>query len=365
MLHIVYSGIKRATVEKRRLLIDSLDSVFRPGNVEKSSMEIEFPHLFSEENIHNTFYIDDGTSPVSQASVLLSKVSINGAVLDVASLGSVSTLKEHRHKGLSTRIINEIIRVYTESKIDLLLVSGEIELYTKLNCVKTGRVYTGIAHDLPGCKNYTVKKINSGERIKNSKDYQQIYRKEKFRYLRTEKDFKTLLDSVWFKRIGFRMELFEIKNAGEDLVAYVVAFNKTGNNELIVMEYAGSRRAISSSLGKIAEIMECNTIRLKINGDDIEFLDICSSMEIELKEGNSQGTVRVLNSKSIFQKLEPLIREKSGSEFDIKMGADESWSFTPGDVDKNINGYAELTHFIFDSNGLGLPLMFTDDLNYI
>jgi hypothetical protein len=361
----VYSGVKHGTVEKRRLLIDSLDSVFRPGNVEKSSMELEFPHLFSEENIHNTFYIDDGTTPVSQASVLLSKVNINGAVMDVASLGSVSTLKEHRHKGLSTRIINEIIRVYTESKIDLLLVSGEIELYTKLNCVKTGRVYTGIARDLPGCNGYTVKEINSGERIKNCKNYQQIYRKEKFRFLRTEKDFKTLLDSVWFKRFGFRMELFEIKNAREELVAYVVAFNKTGNKELIVMEYAGSRRAISSSLGKIAEMMECNTIRLKINGDDIEFLDICSSMDIELKEGNSQGTLRVLNSKSIFQKLEPLIREKSGSAFNINKVSEERAPVSSGDMDKNITRYGELTHFIFDYNGLGLPLMFTDDLNYI
>jgi hypothetical protein len=55
--------------------------------------------------IGNTFYVDDGSKHVSQARVLLSRVNINGAMFEVASIGSFSTPFEHSHGDLSTIII--------------------------------------------------------------------------------------------------------------------------------------------------------------------------------------------------------------------------------------------------------------------
>ncbi|MCI2412682.1 GNAT family N-acetyltransferase [Cuniculiplasma divulgatum] len=369
----MYSEVKRGSVENRQLLIDSLDSVFRPGNVQGSSMALEFPHLFSDDNIENTFYIDDGKIPVSQASVLLSKTCINGAILDVASLGSVSTMKDHRHKGLSTKIINRMIEVYRNSEIDLLLVSGEIELYTKLGCVKTGSDYSAVIEkigkneDIEQNGKYFVKLSSPEERIANAVEYHRIHIKEKFRYMRTSKEFSILLNALWFKRNGFRMDLFEIRNENETILAYVVAFKKIGDSKLKIMEYAGSRKAIASCLLDIMAKMECSEIRFRVNEEDFNFIEELSRLNVKLVQENSQGTLKILNSQSIFRKLRPLIIERIGEYFEFREIGNEKWLFISGSLKKEINGYDDLTHFIFDKKegSLGIPLMFTDDLNYI
>lgn len=369
----MYSDVKRGTVETREILIDSLDSVFRPGNVTGSSMGIEFPHLLSVENIQNTFYIDDGKVPVSQASVLLSKVYINGAILDVASLGSVSTLKEHRHKGLSTRIITEMTEFYRDSGIDLLLVSGEIELYTKMDCVKTGSDYLAVIdktvknNDIDQKGDYMVKITSPEERKANADQYHRIHMKEKFRYMRTADEFKTLLNALWFKRKGFQMELLEIRDQNKTLQAYAVVFKKIGEMEAKVMEYAGSRKAIASCLLDILTEIKCDRIRFRINDDDFDLMEQMSRLDVKLVHENVQGTLKVLDSQSIFRKLRPLIIEKLGEDFVFKEINNDTWSFMSGSFDKEIMGYGQLTHFIFDKidGALGLSLMFTDDLNYI
>ena len=363
----MYSEVKRGTMESMHWLMETVNKVFGSENSIDFEMGFESPFLFTEENIKNTFYIDDGSKSVSQASVLLSKVSLNGVVIDVASLGSVCTLKEHRHNGLSTKIINEIIRVFTKSKVDLLLVSGEIELYKKLDCVRTGSIYIGVAHLLKNESDYDVRMSNNEGRIKNSYVYQNIHKSEKLRFLRTEEDFNKLMNSSSFNSEGYIVKLFEIYNWKEEIVAYAVIFKRDGDKRMRIMEYAGSRYAIMHSLGNIMEKMECTDAYFNINTEDLDLMDVCSTMEIRLRKENIPGTVRILDSNSIIQKLTPLINERTGGNFELKQETGNKWNFTSKKLSGKINGYGELTSLIFnhDRNSLGIPLMFTDDLNYI
>jgi predicted acetyltransferase len=359
--------VKRGNMKMKRILIESLDKVFRPNSKnDGSSMYREFPHLFSDKNINNTYYIEKNGFPVSQASILTSIVILNGISLRVASLGSVSTWKEYRHKGYSTEIINKIIDDCVVSGVDLLIVSGEIELYTKLGCIKTGRVLKGIVKAVNDISSYTVEKIESEERVKRANLYHKMYSRESYRYLRTLTEFQNLLDSLWFKRQNFRMDLFEIKNANE-VISYVIAYKKNDDDKVSVIEYAGSRVGFINSLSTICGIMGSKEIIFNVQPEDTTLYDLCKSKGIALKESFTQGTIRILNEKNLFKKLELLFLERFGSKPLLHKIRDNSWDFSLKDFSRRFDGIGDLTSFIFgyDDNDLKIPLMFTDDLNYI
>jgi predicted acetyltransferase len=359
--------VKRGSIRTRQLLIDSLDSVFRPNSkVNGSSMAQEFPHLFSNDNIKNTYYIEKEGKPVSQASVFISTIFLNGISLKVASLGSVSTLKEYRHQGFSTNIIEEIIKQNSKAKIDLLLVSGELELYKKLECVKVGRVIRGSIDTRNKGVNYEIKLINPENRKLRADTYHELYRKEKYRFLRTKSHFRILLDSLWFRRVNYRMEFFEI-NQNNITVAYVVAFKKNEDNTVIIMEYAGSRNALIESIPTINERMDGDKIVFNIHPDDITLIEICKKNKIQMIESFTQGTIRILNEESLFRKLQPIFIEHFGQSYKLEKKDVNAWNLVAKKSMKKIEGTGNLTRLIFgyESNDLKIPLVFTDDLNYI
>ncbi len=358
--------IHRGSPDTRERIIKSLNEVYRPNQSPLDGMNLEFPHLFSKENIHNTYYIEDQGEPVSQASVYDWTCFLNGVGISVTSLGSVSTMKAYRHRGLSTRIIKRIMEDKAREGKSMMLVSGEIELYTKLNCVKTGLVYkTSI-----GAKNnicpFIVTKISAEERIKNASTYQELYSREPYRYLRTVELTKTLLNALWFKRNGHVMELFEIKSH-ESLVAYVVVHSAGQLTTGHVMEYAGSRVALVNSLPLIATEMGWETVTLKIHPEDTELLYLMNKSDQHIESKNAQGTLVVLNPDLLIEQINSIVKERTGYPISIVEKALNEWVIINGERTLSTKGIDELTTLLFgyDNQGFAIPLMFTDDMSYI
>ena len=130
----------------KKELLNNLEKVF--GSSDNSeNMAFGITPLFSEDNISNTYYIEENGEIVSQASLYKFECNLNGSVIKVISLGAVCTLQKYRHKGYATRIIKKIIEDKKREKNHLMIVSGDIELYTKLGCVKTGKVLIGNFND--------------------------------------------------------------------------------------------------------------------------------------------------------------------------------------------------------------------------
>ncbi len=358
--------IKRGRPETRDKLIKILNSVYRTSENPLEGMALEFPHLFSLENIHNTYYIEDEGIPVSQASVYEWTCFLNGVNISVVSLGSVSTLEKYRHRGLSTKIIRRIMEDKRDEGFSLMLVSGEIELYTKLNCVKAGLVYSTTFHTGSAKGLWECNVVSEEERVKHAEKYHTIYSRESYRYLRTENLTATLMNALWFKRKSHRMELFEILNVGE-LVAYVVVYAGISNENGSVMEYAGSRDAVVDCLPSIAQSMGWKSIRVSVNPEDYAMIHIVDKNGLAVNHVKSQGTMVVLNWNNLVDQLNPIVIERTGSPLSVKEGPGERWVITIGNRNISVNGIDGLTSLIFgdEEESLKIPLMFTNDLSYI
>ena len=358
--------VNRGTLETAQMLRKNLDLVFRPKQKPGKGMFAEFPHLLSDDNIRNTYYAEVEGNAVSQASIFKTECYLNGPRLKVASLGSVSTLEDYRHMEYSTAVIKKIIDDLTKEAFPIMLVSGEIDLYKKLDCVKTGHIFKAKIKDDRIKGDLSIQVVDRRTRLQRSADYWQLYSREPFRYIRTKKLMRCLLDSLWFKRRKYVMELLEARYRG-NLQAYLVAYKKVDSNFCTIMEYAGSRNAVMTVAQKANGIFGADTTEICIHPNDITLRSIVETNDIHLKSEESQGTLRILNANALVNQLEPWFIENFGSTATINANPDGSYIFKVRKKEFHAENSGDLTKIIFGGmkKSLNVPLMFTNDLNYI
>lgn len=358
--------INRGTLETASMLRKNLDLVFRPKQKPGEGMFSEFPHLLSDENIKNTYYAEENGKAVSQASIFKTECYLNGPRLKVASLGSVSTLGDYRHMGYSTAVIRKIINDLIKEAFPILLVSGEIDLYKKLDCVKTGQIFKAKIKDDTERTDLNIQTVERRTRLQRSADYWQLYSREPFRYIRPKKLMRVLLDSLWFKREKYVMELLEARYHG-NLQAYMVAFKKVDSNLCTIMEYAGSRNAVMTMAQKVNGILGTDSAEICIHPYDSTLRSIAELNDIHLKRENSQGTVRVLNTSALVDQLQPWFVENFGCTATISANPDGTYILKVKNKEFVAENLGDLTKIIFGGRkgSLHVPLMFTNDLNYI
>ncbi len=359
--------VKRGNPEVLPELVEVVDEVMRKGVPQGYRMGDEFPHLFSIENSGNLYYVEIGGQPVSHAGIKKWKAFIEGKPVSVASLGSVATLPEHRGHGYASSILDRILSDLRRDRISLLLVSGSRNLYSRAGCVETGLVLS------------TEISASEAERLRLKQDLEvnpvsdrsgavewalQLYNSENYRFERDDKLMEILLSSVWFRRMNFRMELFEIVS-NSVRVAYAVAFKKKGEEKVTVMEYAGSRPAVAGSLKQISDLMKADAIEMKIHPSDSELIHIFRKNGIIMRESRTQGTVRVVDPENLVCELEKVL-EKRGIEVNV-IDHGKGIQFARGKNRSLASGPSEITKAFFGTSesSMAIPLMFTDDLNYI
>ena len=357
--------IRRGTISYRDSLISSLNENFRPGAGARNGMYSEFPHLFSNENIRNTYFIYKDGKPVSQASVFPMFISNRSSIIKAAAVGSVSTMKDYGNRGYATSIIKKIIDDLTTRHFSLMFVSGELELYKKQSCVKTGYISD---FTIEYNKNYseTDVKIRDAEyRLNNYMNYFNLYKKERLRHIRTPELMKSLLNSLWFKRSGWNMELFDNNNGKFD--AYAVILKRNNMEQLNVMEYSGNRKSLIRIFHKAMDYFHVNKIKWHVYNDDTDFFQLSTKYHIDKKITYLEGTVRVLNERSLFNNLSPWFLENLGCLPSIKKTENDIFILKINKKTLEIKGYGELTNFLFGGAGysLNIPLPFPDDLSYI
>ena len=358
--------VKRGTLETANVLRKNLDLVFRPRQKPGKGMFAEFPHLLSDDNMNNTYYAEVNGKAVSQASIFKTECYLDGPRLQVASLGSVSTLQDYRHMGYSTAVIRRIIDDLTEEAFPVMLVSGEIDLYKKLDCVKTGQILKARIKDDMEKTALDVQVVDRRTRLQRSADYWQLYSREPFRYIRTKKLMRILLDSLWFKRERYVMELLEARYHG-NLQAYIVAYRKADSKSCTIMEYAGSRNAVMTMAHKANGVFGTDFSEICIHPYDSTLRLLMEMYDIHLKRESSQGTVRILNTEALADQLQPWFMENFGGTAEIIEKTDGSYILKVKNKEFVAENIGDLTKIVFGGKkgSLHVPLMFTNDLNYI
>lgn len=367
--------ISRATPETVKKLGEMLDMVFRPKQRPGEGMPREFPHLFSEQNARNLYYIADGQQPVSMVGVLVQEVLFQGISMPVASIGSVGTLPAYEGQRLASRILDRVVADLTDQEIPLMLVSGDRGLYRRAHCMPVGQMFEvevtadlaqRVRARLPVKSTVQVREIPAAQRGVSARRLLPIYHLEPYRYRRTEQEMAVLLNALWFARLDYDQRLFEVTDSGRP-VSYMVGYARRSASETVeVMEYAGSRTAYLHTLTDILQAFSASAIRFHVHIRDMEMLYLLKEWGLSPRAAALQGTVRALHVPALLQALQPVIREQSGVEATV-MEQSGAWNISLGTNRRVCASQEDVVAWLFnhDEGCLGIPFVHTDDMNYI
>jgi GNAT superfamily N-acetyltransferase len=362
--------VKRGTRDILKDLVAVVNAVMRPTSPGGYRMEDEFPHLLGSDNAKNIYYIEEDGKPVSVIAIKIWKALLDSHAITVASLGSVSTLQEYRGKGYATSILERIISDLKAQKVSLLIVSGTRDLYKRAGCIQAGLIYQyNIRREsLPyssKSKQFSIRKIT--RRQESAEWILDLYNMERYRFERDLNLMKTLLDSIWFRRENWPMDLFEISENGFR-IAYFIGYKRGSESRTLnVMEMAGSRHGIINSLGAIIDDMNADDILLRVHPADTSMIGILDSIGFSRREAPVQGTVRVIDPSSLLNDLGNVVAERNWRCFSDQQGENYKLHCESPTARIDAKTPSEITDAFFGTGdaSMKIPLMFTDDLNFI
>lgn len=129
---------KKAEYESVLTLINQ---VFRINNNFAPTMSTEYPLLLCYENMDNMRIILEDDQPVSTVSYCTTNMIIEGATLKAASVGSVCTHPGYRGRNYATQLMDDVEARMKDNGVEVMLVSGDRDLYLRRGCVTVGGFY--------------------------------------------------------------------------------------------------------------------------------------------------------------------------------------------------------------------------------
>lgn len=354
-------------VERLKILSDR---VFRPGLEPGTGMGAEFPLLFHPDNAANLYFAADGSEAVSLVATYKSLMAINGARLDVLSIGSVATLPEYRGQGLATRIL-ETVMDDARPHHPLMLVSGDRGLYLRLGCVFFGSLVRARVRAEPQeLGPWTLRQGDPGGT--DAALAHGLHRTEPYRYLRTPGEMASLLGAIRTPRYRNRTAPTQLWFAESDGTpqAYLVGVRSRDGRQYDVLEWGGNRGAVVALIRQAAADAGAAEGVFYLQPDDQTGLACVHRAGGETVGAANQGTVKVLNPEGLLAAVEPLVYEKTGHALEWGPGGrpEVTWiggsppPVAPPAMDE---GLGALAVWLFGRDGLELGLAHTANLNYV
>ncbi|MGB9857029.1 MAG: GNAT family N-acetyltransferase [Dictyoglomaceae bacterium] len=288
--------------ELLKLVNDTFRKDFYP------SMEIEFPLLFSKDNLENLLIIKENGKIVSHFGSLPQELIILGNFIPVGCIGSVCTHPNYRGKGYASILLKEIERRLKHKKIPLMLISGTRALYTRGGSKKVGRLFVYELESIPMREDVDVKEEIDWDNLKD------IYQTERTRYFRSQifwstiiKSFNTLakLQERNFK-LAHRLKIYTVLKNNISLGYFLTSIED--NEEITIEEYAGSRYFIFNALALLSQDKK---IILPIPSWDKELLIFLKDYTpSEVREMPWHHTWKIIDEDCLFSSIIKYIKER-------------------------------------------------------
>lgn len=316
-------GPRASKLEELPEIVSLVNEVFMaPKGLPPILGEI-FPLLFNGNNLDNLRVIVKDGKPISHVGVWEGNLLIYGSWFKVGMIGAVCTRKDFRGRGYASALVMDALRKMRADGVDLVLISGDRDLYRRFGCFKSGIVYH---YNVP-CDKLRVNECRFGivpydeSRIM---DMISVYQREPVRYQRTLEEFKSLLKiftkipEYGYLRGGIHLAV----NDGRPL-AYVAFSSFLSIDSLKVWEYAGSRSAILQLIANIFRTEDISSLEMTVPFHDIEMLSLLECHGLSRPHADSEANMLILNPNRFFEKAKCYLSERVGEKFVSKMKIEE------------------------------------------
>lgn len=343
--------VKRGTPKDLAALGQMVDRVYRPQKPLGEGMPREFPHLFHPDNAANLFYVEDHGTPVSMVGVLKQTGLVPGAAIPLASVGSVATLPEYRGRHLASVILEEVFRAMAAEERALCLISGGRDLYLRQGAVPVGAMDTVEVDLSPAMPRLSqpLRQVPQEFRSSEAARIIPLYWQEPYRFMRSVEQMQGLLNALWFQRPGYNQQLFTIGPQHQPVAYLVVYVGARAADRGVVMEWAGDRAALVQAVPYVMTHMNIQHLQFHVHRADGFMRRLADEKGWGVSSGPLQGTVKVLSEKALRQAYGAWFAERAS---------------LAGEAERSEN-LAKILFAKVEDGGWELPLMLTDDLNYI
>lgn len=337
-------------------------------------MEKEFPLLLSKKNAVNMRIIKKEKEIISVVNFLPRKILIEGTPISIGSIGAVCTHFDHRGKGYSTKILEDVENRMKEIGIKLCLISSTRNLYKKWKAekVKNCKKYK-ICAGFPKLK-FTVREYRKEDIFFIKK----IYDSQKTRYLREKKDFETLIDSGTFPFGDTSYKRYVLEDQ-KIIIGYIILKNTLEQTE--VKEAGGEKNKIFDTLAFLGTELGIKEINYIIPQGEIVPEGILE------EEKYVSETLKIIDFKGLMEELKPYFRQYL-KNIDLLKAEEENgkYKLSLGSERLEIECHKELLKLIFEKKIEGkneykkninkgklkefidtvfpLPFPWTENLNY-
>ncbi len=354
------------------------DQVFR--DKEHVSMGKAFPHVFSN-NLLQSYGAFINNKLVAFTGLVPSLVNIGPAKLNAYSLGSVVTHPEHRNKGYASEIMKRILHHIDKSEASVLLVSGNRDLYKRVNCFSFGAIHE-----------YQITPMLLSEADLDTENIREFEPTDWFQIKELADQRKVRFEqSIWDLAMLIKVEPFAsiykmkhrvlVSHKNGKLDAFVVIALQQGNDSgSIVIEWAGAEGSLIKLLQYGMREFNLSSIKLSVPWYDNKLIDQLDFLDFTVKP--MPGTIHIVNPERLFQQISPYLKEKNQKRYNhlkVTLLDDgqtrinvnrESILFSPEEFiqlifDGNINvdadgEWKEIVNELFP-----IPFPYTAGLNYV
>lgn len=362
-------GPRSLTVEELPEAVALSTEVFDPGG---TSMGLQFPLLFSADNVGELRVFSEGGRLVSLVGCLHQTILVEGHPLPVGSIGSVCTRPEYRGRGLAGKLVSDVFRRLEAAEVPLALVSGDRGLYKQLGCVEAGcfERFEFTREDWARLlRNRKDEKASPGDALVRFFEecdlplLHELYRREPLGFFRSLDQFDRL---IWrhpgLKRLfGDERIVVAYRGRPEQVSAYAITRARTiqgGSTRVHIVEYAGSREDIIDVIGFVIEEISPSVITFTVPAQDIQFLRLLNAYGLSGSRCTLPGhTLYVTSFRTLLERLSSHIEERTGMRpgrdvFTVggsgaSEGEEMRWTLRVGDELVEIPSRQHLTRLVF------------------
>jgi len=297
------------------------------------------------------------------------KILIEGTPISVGSIGAVCTHPDHRGRGYSTRVLEDVEKRMKETGINLCLISSTRNLYKQWGAerVKNCRRYRIFAEssDLT----YIVREYKEEDLLSLKK----IYNSQGTRYLRMGTDFEILIDSGTFP-------------FGDTSYKRYVLEDENGIRGYIILKKTPERVEVKEAVGEKNEIF--NTLAFLGGQLEVERIDYILSEREKAPAGYLgeeeylSGSLKIIDFEGFMEELRPYFSQYlTDEEVDFFKAEEENgkYQLSLGTEKLEIGSHKELLKLFFEKKEekriegklknfidtvFPLPFPWTENLNY-
>ena len=299
-----WDGIRSIRADEFDQLAHLFDNVFWTGLVER------YPHMYVPENAGNLRVRVVNGQIVAHIGTLRREASLFGCGVQVASLGGVATLEEHRGKGYATALLEDNVRLCRNDGVDFIIVSGYRKMYHRFGCRYVGRDWSyGLTQDRAGDLDDPGLEVAEA-REEDLPSLAALYRQEPVRWFRPPSDYANALVGYTMNRPAY---VLTIRECGA-LRGYVILQEAREQDEgrVQVLEYAGDRRSVVGVLGKLVRTYGLAAMGLHVMGWDSLMRDLLARRDLVGASAPGSGTILLVNFTQLMDRMRPYFTERVG-----------------------------------------------------